>query len=161
MATCRNPANAKALQALQSTYPQPKLLIVPLDVTDPTSVKAAFKTAVDKYGRVDVVLNNAGYALVSEVEYAKEAEKETEEKVRKNFETNYWGAVTVSKEAIRVFREVNLERKKEGVADIESRMIVVSSAAVWMSIPGIAYYTSNKAGGWNQILLRFLFEYCY
>ncbi|KAJ7487878.1 NAD-P-binding protein [Mycena latifolia] len=54
-----------------------------------------------KSGRVDVVFNNAGYAIIIEIGAT------PEDAARAMFEVNFWGAAAVSKEAVRVFRDVN------------------------------------------------------
>lgn len=146
-ATCRSPATAKDLQALQATYPEPALVIIQLDVTSHASVEAAFKIAVDRFGRLDVVFNNAGYGIISSVEMTKEAEEESTKMINTMFDTNFWGAAWVAREAVRVFREVNLQRKKEGLAGVESRMIVNSSAVVWTpGVHSLGYYFATKNG---------------
>ncbi|OJT12139.1 hypothetical protein TRAPUB_11316 [Trametes pubescens] len=55
----------------------------------------------DAFGRVDVVFNNAGYADLGEVESVQDTD------ARALFETNFWGAVSVTREAVRFFRESN------------------------------------------------------
>lgn len=69
-----------------------------LDVTDPAAAAAAVHAAVGCFGRLDVVVNNAGYANVSPIETT------SEEDFRKQFETNFWGVYNVSKAALPVLR---------------------------------------------------------
>lgn len=69
-----------------------------LDVTDPAAAAAAVHAAVGRFGRLDVVVNNAGYANVSPIETT------SEEDFRKQFETNFWGVYNVSKAALPVLR---------------------------------------------------------
>ncbi|KIK27383.1 hypothetical protein PISMIDRAFT_52653, partial [Pisolithus microcarpus 441] len=64
VATLRKPA---VLADLASKYPE-TLLLLKLDVTQPEEVKLAFAAARDKFGRIDVVLSNAGYGILSEIE---------------------------------------------------------------------------------------------
>jgi NAD(P)-dependent dehydrogenase (short-subunit alcohol dehydrogenase family) len=70
------------------------LLAVPLDVTDSRAARKAFQAGVDRFGRLDVVVNNAGYANVAPIETGED------EDFRAQFETNFWGVYNVSKAAI-------------------------------------------------------------
>ena len=67
---------------------------VGLDVTDCKASTAAIQSAMERFGRIDVVVNNAGYANIAPVETA------AEEDCRRQFETNFWGVYNVSKAAI-------------------------------------------------------------
>lgn len=106
--------------------------MIPLDVTSSADIKAAFKKALDAFGRIDVVYNNAaGFQ-------SGEAEAIPEEAARRLFDVNYWGAVNVTLEAIRIFREVN---KPQG-----GRILTVSSATGFAPVPGSNFYASSKFG---------------
>ncbi|WP_458317536.1 SDR family NAD(P)-dependent oxidoreductase [Mycolicibacterium brisbanense] len=70
-----------------------------LDVTDPAAAAAALAAARDRFGRLDVIVNNAGYANVSPIETADDAD------FREQFETNFWGVYNVSKAAIPILRD--------------------------------------------------------
>lgn len=97
-ATCRKPTD---LADLQSKFPTSQLIVLRLDVTSPQEVTSAFAKTVEAFGRVDVVYNNAGYVVIGETESV------PEDTARQQFDVNFWGAVTVSREAVRVFRDVN------------------------------------------------------
>ncbi|MEU1377383.1 SDR family NAD(P)-dependent oxidoreductase [Streptomyces triculaminicus] len=71
-----------------------KILPVALDVTDAGAAAAALDAARDRLGRIDVVVNNAGYANLAPVETA------PEDDFRRQFETNFWGVYNVSKAAL-------------------------------------------------------------
>ncbi|KAA6223999.1 SDR family NAD(P)-dependent oxidoreductase [Streptomyces albofaciens JCM 4342] len=70
------------------------VLPVALDVTDAAAAAAALDAARDRFGRIDVIVNNAGYANVAPVETAPEGD------FRRQFETNFWGVYNVSKAAL-------------------------------------------------------------
>ncbi|MET8827333.1 SDR family NAD(P)-dependent oxidoreductase [Streptomyces sp. NPDC004610] len=75
-----------------------RVLPVPLDVTDRTAAEAAVRAAVDRFGRLDVVVNNAGYADLAAIEST------PEDDFRRQFETNFWGVYHVSTAALPVLR---------------------------------------------------------
>ena len=83
------PASPRQLADLVAEYGD-AVLPVALDVTDPAAVQAALRQGVDRFGRLDVVVNNAGYANVAPIETA------AEEDFRAQFETNFWGVYNVS-----------------------------------------------------------------
>jgi NAD(P)-dependent dehydrogenase (short-subunit alcohol dehydrogenase family) len=70
-----------------------------LDVTDPDAVQTAVSEARQRFGRLDVVVNNAGYANVAPIETGDDAD------FRAQFETNFWGVYHVSRAVIPVLRE--------------------------------------------------------
>ncbi|KAH9840864.1 uncharacterized protein C8Q71DRAFT_741872 [Rhodofomes roseus] len=127
IATLRKP---EVLADLTAKYSSDKLLIVKLDVSKPEEVKVAFAEAVAKFGRIDVVYNNAGFGILAEVEGT------PEEQARAMFDVNFFGAANVSKEAVRVFRDVN---QPQG-----GRLLQMSSMAVYGNSPGIGYYGASK-----------------
>lgn len=90
VATARRPEVLDDLAELHGD----DLLAVPLDVTDSTAARKAFQAGVDRFGRLDVVVNNAGYANVAPIETGED------EDFRAQFETNFWGVYNVSKAAI-------------------------------------------------------------
>ena len=75
-----------------------RLLTVALDVTDPAAVSAALAAGIERFGRLDVVVNNAGYANLAPIETGDDADFRTQ------FETNFWGVYHVSKAAIPYLR---------------------------------------------------------
>ncbi|WP_067901959.1 SDR family NAD(P)-dependent oxidoreductase [Nocardia vaccinii] len=104
------------------------VLPVALDVTDSAQAVAAIDAAVEKFGRVDVVVNNAGYANIAPVETA------PEDDFRQQFDTNFWGVYHVSKAALPVL-------KKQGAGLI----IQFSSLGGRVgSTPGLGAYQAAK-----------------
>lgn len=76
-----------------------QVCVLPLDVTNVEQVNAAVKTAINVFGRLDVVVNNAGYANSSPIEEMEEAD------FRAQIETNLFGVVNVTKAALPILRE--------------------------------------------------------
>src|SRR5688500_14549662 len=69
-----------------------------LDVTDTGSITSAVKGAIEKFGRIDAVVNNAGYGLLGPFEAA------SPEQIERQFETNVFGVFNVCREIIPYFR---------------------------------------------------------
>jgi NAD(P)-dependent dehydrogenase (short-subunit alcohol dehydrogenase family) len=90
VATARRPGQ---LAALADKYGD-QMLPLALDVTDEAAVRDAVSAALERFGRLDVVVNNAGYANVAPIETGGEAD------FRAQFETNFWGVYNVSKAVI-------------------------------------------------------------
>ncbi|OCH90233.1 NAD-P-binding protein [Obba rivulosa] len=130
VATLRTPST---LSELSAQHPASRLLVLPLDVTQPDAVAGAFAQARAAFGRVDVVFNNAGYVLVSEVESAAEREADA----RALFEVNFWGALRVSQAAVAFFREVN--------QPCGGWLLQVSSTAALGVTPAGGFYSATKA----------------
>jgi NAD(P)-dependent dehydrogenase (short-subunit alcohol dehydrogenase family) len=89
-----------SLSELSASYPSDKLLVLQHDVGNPShSAEALFENVHKHFGRIDVVVNNAGYGLNSVVEAT------SDEDARYQFEVNFWGAVRISREAVKYFRD--------------------------------------------------------
>lgn len=82
VATMRTPRNERQ---------DARWLELPLDVTDAASIESAKARALEKFGRIDVVVNNAGYGLVGTFESM------SEDKISRQFETNVFGLMRVSR----------------------------------------------------------------
>ncbi|MEV6588719.1 SDR family NAD(P)-dependent oxidoreductase [Streptomyces acidicola] len=74
------------------------ILALGLDVTDREAVQAAVTAAHERFGRLDVVVNNAAYGLFGMIEEV------TEEQVRDQFETNFFGALSVTQAVLPILR---------------------------------------------------------
>ncbi|RDI52788.1 SDR family NAD(P)-dependent oxidoreductase [Nocardia mexicana] len=81
--------NVEPLASLAADHPD-RLLTLPLDVTDRAAVHTAVATTVDRFGGLDVVVNNAGYLAMGMIE------EFTEEQARAQLETNFFGPLWVS-----------------------------------------------------------------
>jgi NAD(P)-dependent dehydrogenase (short-subunit alcohol dehydrogenase family) len=86
-----------ALDDLVATYGE-RIHPVPLDVTDADAANSAVAAGLAAFGRLDVVVNNAGYANIAPVETADDAD------FRRQFDTNFWGTYHVSRAALPVLR---------------------------------------------------------
>jgi NAD(P)-dependent dehydrogenase (short-subunit alcohol dehydrogenase family) len=113
------------------------VLTLPLDVTDKAAVDAAVARAHEHFGRLDVVVNNAGYGLFGTVEEVSEPE------ARAQIETNLFGALWVTKAALPILRE-----QRSG------HIIQVSSIGGVNAFGGIGLYHASKWGleGFSQAL---------
>ncbi|KAI0823259.1 NAD-P-binding protein [Trametes gibbosa] len=89
------------LDDLVDKYTADRILVLKMDVTKPEDVTEGFARAKSTFGHIDVVFNNAGYADFGEMESMPDAQ------ARGVIETNFWGAVSVTREALKAFREFN------------------------------------------------------
>jgi len=133
-ATARRPEQLADLVAEHGDRVYP----VALDVTDAAAARSAITEARDRFGRLDVVVNNAGYANVSPIETTED------EDFREQFETNFWGVYNVSKAAIPVLRE-------------QGNGLVMQFSSVGGRVggsPGIASYQAAKFAidGFSRVL---------
>lgn len=74
-------------------------LAVDLDVTSPESIDRAFEAALKRFGRIDVVVNNAGYGLAGEFESL------SEKQIRTQMEVNFFGLVNMTRKVLEIMRE--------------------------------------------------------
>jgi len=123
VATARKP---EVLKDLAEKYPD-TALIAKLDVTDKKDIAEAINKAVENFGRIDVVVNNAGYGLLGAVE------EPSEEQIRQQFETNLFGIINILRASLPVLR-----RQKSG------HIINVSSGLGFFAFPSYGYYSATK-----------------
>ena len=123
IATARNP---DALAELSARYPA-TCRAVALDVTDAAQAKAAIAQAAEVFGRLDVVVNNAGYGLVGAFEEL------SEEQIARNFETNFFGALRVIRAALPILR-----------AQGSGHIVNISAAAAIANYAGLSIYGATK-----------------
>ncbi|KAL6251129.1 hypothetical protein RBB50_001337 [Rhinocladiella similis] len=93
IATARKPDVLKFDKATKDNF-----LALQLDVTDKESIRDAFAASLERFGRVDVVVNNAGYGLTGCFE------EYTEEQIRTQMEVNFFGLINVTREAMVTMR---------------------------------------------------------
>ncbi|KAI0328382.1 NAD(P)-binding protein [Cubamyces sp. BRFM 1775] len=128
VATARTPS---VLADLVAQYPSDRLLALKLDITQPSEVAEAFERAREAFGRIDVVVNNAGCG------HAGEFESMDDEMGRAIMETNFWGTVNVTRQALKFFREVN--PKGHG-----GRLLQNSSVLGVVGKPAFSFYIASK-----------------
>jgi NAD(P)-dependent dehydrogenase (short-subunit alcohol dehydrogenase family) len=135
VATARRP---ESLADLAGRYGR-RILPVALDVTDPGAAAAAVAAGTEAFGRLDVVVNNAGYADLAAVEDMTLAD------FRAQVDVNLFGVVNVTKAALPVLR-----------ARGGGRIIQVSSIGGRLATAGLAAYQAAKwaVGGFSEVLAR-------
>lgn len=121
--TARKP---KTIQHFAKNYPQTALCLR-LDVTKKDTIDATVNAAIEKFGKIDVLINNAGYCLRGAVEEC------TEEEIYAEFNTNFFGAV-------RMIQTVLPHMRKAGIGAI----INYSSIAALDTSAGSAFYGAAK-----------------
>ena len=97
VATLRRPSD---IDEVAAKYHE-TLLVLPLNITDTEQISHAFTKAKERFGRIDIVVNNAAISTLGEVETVDSSD------ARAIIETNFWGTLSVTKEAIKFFRDVN------------------------------------------------------
>ena len=135
VATARDPSK---LSDLVSRYGD-RIRPVSLDVTDAAAARAAVDVAESAFGRLDVLVNNAGYG------HAAPFEQTTDEDFRAQIDTNFYGVVNVTRAALPVMR-----KQRSG------HIIQVSSVGGRMGTPGLSAYQSAKwaVGGFTEVLAK-------
>ncbi|MBW9103997.1 oxidoreductase [Paraburkholderia phenoliruptrix] len=105
----------------------PAVLAVTLDVTDEAQAKAAVQAAVERFGGIDVLVNNAGFGLLAAVEESSDAD------VRRIYETNVFGLLNVTRAVLPVMR-----KQRSG------HVINTSSIVGYQAAAGVGVYSSTK-----------------
>jgi NAD(P)-dependent dehydrogenase (short-subunit alcohol dehydrogenase family) len=105
----------------------PDALAVPLDVTDPAAARAAVERAVERFGALDVVVNNAGYGHFGAIEEL------ADEEIRRQFEVNLFGVANVTRAAL-----PQLRKQRSG------HIVQISSLNGIEGMVGGGYYCSSK-----------------
>jgi NAD(P)-dependent dehydrogenase (short-subunit alcohol dehydrogenase family) len=121
VATARKPA------ALDEFASHPGAMVAELDVTVPAQVSAVVGMAEARFGRVDVLVNNAGYGYLAAIEEGEEDE------IRAMFETNVFGLVNMTKAVLPGMRS-----RRSG------HIVNISSMGGLIGFPGIGYYNATK-----------------
>ncbi|MFC6645744.1 oxidoreductase [Granulicella cerasi] len=117
---------ADVLEELEASAPA-QVQRLALDVTKPAQIDAAVKDALARWGKIDVLVNNAGYGLTAAFEEAHEDE------YRPMFETNVFGLIQMTQALLPHFRE-----RRTG------NILFLSSIGGLVGLPGWAFYNSTK-----------------
>jgi NAD(P)-dependent dehydrogenase (short-subunit alcohol dehydrogenase family) len=125
-ATMRNLQKATNLESIRDKEMLP-LKTLQLDVTDDASVNNAIQTIISESGRIDVLVNNAGYGLVGAFEDL------TMDEIRSQFETNFFGVIRVMQSVLPIMR-----KQKFGI------LVNISSGAGRFGYPSGSAYVSTK-----------------
>lgn len=120
-------------------------------MTSPGAIDAALEATLHKFGRIDVVVNNAGYTLYGHTEGAGDRE------ARAVLDTNFWGMVDVTKRCLRIMREENPKSGQRGGV-----VLNVSSMGGYAGYQGQAFYHASKFAmeGWTESVAKELPSEC-
>jgi NAD(P)-dependent dehydrogenase (short-subunit alcohol dehydrogenase family) len=121
VATMRRPEAGAGLAALDN------VLVARLDVQDPASIDAAVAGAIARFGRIDVLVNNAGFGLFGVFEAA------PHDKIREQFDVNVFGVMDVTRALLPHFR-----------ANRSGTIVNISSGAGVFTLPMISLYCASK-----------------
>jgi NAD(P)-dependent dehydrogenase (short-subunit alcohol dehydrogenase family) len=135
VATARKP---EQLSDLQERYPE-QMRTLSLDVTDSEAARRAIASAVEAFGRIDVLVNNAGYGNMGSIEDT------PEDDFRAQIETNLFGVVNVTRAAL-----PQLRKQRSG------HVLQISSIGGRIGSPGIGAYQTAKWGveGFSEVLAK-------
>jgi NAD(P)-dependent dehydrogenase (short-subunit alcohol dehydrogenase family) len=108
-----------------------------LDVTDPAQIDETAACVKDRYGRLDLLVNNAGFAMAGFLEDVKLSE------LRRQFDTNFFGHVAVTKAFLPMMR-----------AQHSGTIVMISSISGRTPFPGVGSYAASKFAleGWSECL---------
>lgn len=121
IASMRSPEKEKELTGMNN------VLVTKLEVTDPASIDAAIQAGIEKFGKIDVLINNAGYGQQGLFEAI------TPEKIQAQFDTNVFGLMNVTRAILPHFR-----------ANQSGTVLNVSSGAGRVTTPILSIYTASK-----------------
>jgi NAD(P)-dependent dehydrogenase (short-subunit alcohol dehydrogenase family) len=122
-ATFRNPEQASAF----SQQHEENGLGVVMDVTSEEQINAGVQQAQDRFGHIDVLVNNAGYGTIGAIE------EFSLDEIRAQMETNFFGAVAVTKAFLPLMRERG-----------SGHIVQISSQAGFRAVSGFGIYNASK-----------------
>ena len=114
-------------------------LALALDVTDKAQVEEAVAKAEEHFGKIDVLVNNAGFGYFGAIEESDELE------IRAMFEANFWGLAEMTRAVLPKMRE-----RKSGT------IVNISSIGGLVGFPGVGYYNATKfaVNGFSEALQK-------
>ncbi|MBX3573567.1 MAG: SDR family oxidoreductase [Mesorhizobium sp.] len=115
----------------------PRLMVLALDVTVDAEINAAVTAATDRFGRVDVLVNNAGYGQLGAFE------ETSQDAIERQFETNVFGVFRVTRAVLPIMR-----------AHRSGHVITISSMVGLVGVDGGSVYCASKfaVAGWSEAL---------
>ena len=133
--TSRNTDDVKDIVA---QYPDAAIAIK-LDVTDAEQVTAAVKQAQERFGKIDVLVNNAGIGYFGAIEESEEPE------IRRMFEINFFGLASVTNAVLPIMR-----------AQRSGHIVNISSIGGLVAFPGVGFYNATKFAvtGYTEALAK-------
>jgi NAD(P)-dependent dehydrogenase (short-subunit alcohol dehydrogenase family) len=134
-ATARNP---EQLKDLVEKYPE-NIYPLQLDVTNQAQIRAAVENTIEKFGRIDVLVNNAGFGIIGA------AEAYTDEQVRSQLDTNFYAPIEITRAVLPYMR-----KQRSG------RILQISSIGGRVGNPGLTMYQAAKFGlsGFSEALAK-------
>jgi len=126
------------IEELVNSYPD-NAIAVKLDVTSKTEINSAVEVAMQRFGRIDVLVNNAGIGYFGAIE------ESDEEEVRHMFEINVFGLANMTRAVLPVMR-----KQRSG------HILNVASIGGLMSFPGVGFYNATKyaVDGLSESLMK-------
>jgi len=133
--TARNPAD---VNDIVSRFPDTAIAL-PLDVTKQAEIKSAVANTEKKFGRIDVLVNNAGIGYFGAIEESEE------EEIRKMFEINFFGLANLTREVLPILR-----KQRSG------HIINISSIGGFVAFPAVGFYNATKFAvtGYSEALAK-------
>lgn len=117
---------AEDVQDLVDEFPE-NAIAIKLDVTKPEEVKASVEQALAHFGRIDVLVNNAGIGYFGAIEESEEDE------VRRMFEINFWGLAGMTKAVLPTLR-----KQRSG------HILNIASIGGLVGFPAVGFYNATK-----------------
>ncbi len=118
----------KVYEFSRRDIPNQDIIHITADVTDESSVKASVDSVFDKEGRIDILVNCAGFGISGAVEFTELSDAKAQ------FEVNFFGTVNVTKAVIPYMRK-----------NSKGRIVNISSVAAVAHIPFQTFYSASKA----------------
>ncbi|MFD2871065.1 oxidoreductase [Mucilaginibacter ximonensis] len=130
--------NTDDVQDIIAAFPH-TAVAVKLDVTDETQIKAAVAQVNEKFGQIDVLVNNAGIGYFGAIEESEEDE------VRRMFEINFWGLTHMTTAVLPLMRA-----KRSG------HIVNIASIGGLVGFPGVGFYNATKfaVDGYSEALAK-------